>query len=178
MFALFDELQMLRVILIFVLHPFRLKLEIQGDLVSLIDHRAMASCHFARVKAHHAWNGRKVFFGVREDFIRCVRLGGICPKDDNMRKHLLIYEGFSRGVQSVNSRRCGQPRLKVVVREVAGVQELQELQNEKSESFPRALSFSEIAVFSEKSADRCREEPKRARAKILEDRPGSFERSS
>jgi hypothetical protein len=143
MFALFDELQMLRVILIFVLHPFRLKLEIQGDLVSLIDHRAMASCHFARVKAHHAWNGRKVFFGVREDFIRCVRLGGICPKDDNMRKHLLIYEGFPKVAQSV-SRRCGQARLKVVEEksrsadggEVTGVQELQELQNKKSESCP------------------------------------------
>ena len=135
MFALFDEFQMLRVILIFVLRLLCLELEVQGDLITLIDHRAMASGHFAGVEAHHAWNGRKVFFGVREDFIRCVWLGGICPKDDNMRKHLLIYEGFPKGVQSV-SRRCGQSRLKVVEEksrsanggEVTGVQELQELQ--------------------------------------------------
>ncbi|MEY2615803.1 MAG: hypothetical protein QOH78_1576 [Verrucomicrobiota bacterium] len=114
MFALFDELQMLRVILIFVLHPFRLKVEIQGDLITLIDHRAMASRHFAGVEAHHAWNGRKVFFGVRDDFVRCVRLGGIGPKDDDMRKHLVIYEGFPRVAQSVNLRRRGQARVKVV----------------------------------------------------------------
>ena len=50
MFALFDELQMLRVILIFVLHPFRLKLQVQGNLVTLINHRAMAWRHFAGVK--------------------------------------------------------------------------------------------------------------------------------
>jgi hypothetical protein len=114
MFALFDELQMLRVILIFVLHPFRPKLEIQGDLVTLIDHRAMASRHFADVEAHHAWNGRKVFCGVRNDFVGRVRLGGIGPKDDDMRKHLLIYEGFSKVAQSMNSRHRGQARVKVV----------------------------------------------------------------
>ena len=108
MFALLHELEMLRVILIFVLRPFRLKVEIQGDLVTLIDHRAVASRHFPGVEAHHAWNGRKVFFGVRDDFVRGVWLGGISPKDDDMRKHLLIYEGFSKVAQSVNSRSRGR----------------------------------------------------------------------
>ena len=48
MFALLHELEMLRVILIFVLRPFRLKVEIQGDLVTLIDHRAVASRRIPR----------------------------------------------------------------------------------------------------------------------------------
>jgi hypothetical protein len=148
MFALFDELQMLRVILIFVLHPFRLKVEIQGDLITLIDHRPMASCHFAGVEAHHAWNGRKVFFGVRDDFVRCVRLGGIGPKDDDMRKHLLIYEGFPGVAQSMNSRRWGERREELPAgKRALVVRGVQELQEEKIGIVPQGPHFLKQQCF-------------------------------
>jgi hypothetical protein len=62
-----------------------------------------------------------------------------------MRKHLLIYEGFPKVAQSVNSRRWGDRREELPAGKralvVRGVQEFRSCRRKKSESFPRALIF-------------------------------------
>src|ERR1700685_4224804 len=60
--ALFDELQMQRMSLIFILSLFRLELDVQPDLVTLINHPAMALHHLTGMEFDNAGNGREGFF--------------------------------------------------------------------------------------------------------------------
>jgi hypothetical protein len=70
--ALFDELQVQRMSLISVLSLFRLKLDVQADLVTLINHRAMAGNHLTGMKIDNARNGSEVFCCARKQFIRGI----------------------------------------------------------------------------------------------------------
>jgi hypothetical protein len=100
--AFLDKLQMHRMILIFILSLFRLELDVQRDLVSLIHHCAMAGYHFASVKLNNARNVCEVFLCPSEHFIRRGRDGRVSPKNNDMGKHLPLYEGFREEVQPGN----------------------------------------------------------------------------
>jgi hypothetical protein len=72
-----------------------------------------------------------------------------------MRKHLLIYEGFPKVAQSVNSRRWGDRREELPAGKralvVRGVQEFRSsgVAGGKNRNRSPGPSFSETAVFSE-----------------------------
>jgi hypothetical protein len=104
-FASFHKLQVLRMVLISILRLLGLKLNVQSDLVTLIDDTAMALRHPADVKTNNARNGRKVFLCVSDYLIRCVGVGGIGPKNYDVRKHSSFYGCFRRPGQPGNTLR-------------------------------------------------------------------------
>jgi len=79
-------------LLIIILRLLRLKLEVQSNLVTLIDDTAMATRHLAGVEVHNTGNGREVFLCASDHLLRSVGLGGVGPKNDDVRKHLVVYE--------------------------------------------------------------------------------------
>ena len=74
--------------LILVLSLLRLKLDVQSNLVTLIDHRAMAGRHLAGVEADHARDGSEVLPCALDHLIRGVGLVRVSPKNHDVRKHL------------------------------------------------------------------------------------------
>ena len=104
-FASFHKLQVLRMVVISILRLLGLKLNIQSDLITLIDDTAMALRHPADVKTNNARNGRKVFLCVSDNLIRCVGVGGIGPKNYDVRKHSSFYGYFRRPGQPGNTLR-------------------------------------------------------------------------
>lgn len=57
---------------------------IQGDLIGLVDNRALACRHFSDMKVCYAGNRFEIFFGSRKHFLNCVRFVRIGPKYDYM----------------------------------------------------------------------------------------------
>jgi hypothetical protein len=104
-FASFHKLQVLRMVVISILRLLGLKLNVQSDLITLIDDTAMALRHPADVKTNNDRNGRKVFLCVSDNLIRCVGVGGIGPKNYDVRKHSSFYGCFRRPGQPGNTLR-------------------------------------------------------------------------
>ena len=61
--------------------------QVQRDLIALIHDGARAGCHLADVKLQHARNDLEIFVRAGDEFLGRVRLRGVSPKDDDMRKH-------------------------------------------------------------------------------------------
>jgi hypothetical protein len=74
-------------ILIGVLSVFRLKLDVQTDVVTLINDGTMARRHQAGVKTDDSGNRREVFLCACQHFIRRVGYRRVRPKDYDMGKH-------------------------------------------------------------------------------------------
>ena len=85
--ALFHKGQMPGMDLILVLSLLRLKLDVQSNLVTLIDHRAMTRCHLAGVEADNARDGSKVLPCALDHLIRGVGFVRVSPKNHDVRKH-------------------------------------------------------------------------------------------
>jgi hypothetical protein len=92
-------------VLISILRLLGLKLNVQAHVVTLINDTAMALRHPADVETHNARNGREVFLCVSDYFIRCLGVGGIGPKNYDVRKHSSFYGYFSSPAQPGNTLR-------------------------------------------------------------------------
>ena len=84
------ELEMLRMDLVIVLRFFAREGGVQGDLVSLIHHRARTAGHFPDMEFHDARNVFEVFVGAGDDLIRRIGISRVRPENDNMREHGFI----------------------------------------------------------------------------------------
>jgi hypothetical protein len=89
--ALFHKFQVLRMILVFILSLFALELNVQRDLVRLIHNIAMASRHLTDMEIQNAGDWHQVLLGRADKLSRSIRLGGVGPKDDDVREHSATY---------------------------------------------------------------------------------------
>ncbi len=78
-------------VLVFILSLFALELNVQRYLVRLINNVAMAGYHLPNVEVQNTWDRCQVFLGRDDQLIWGVRLSGVGPKDNNVRKHPAIY---------------------------------------------------------------------------------------
>src|SRR5688572_13195662 len=94
---LLDEFDVLGMDLVVVLGLLGGEDEVEGDLVGLVDDRAMAFDHPANVKFFHAGDGLEVLLGAGDEFVGGHGVGGIGPEDDDVRKHFLhVSDGPKR----------------------------------------------------------------------------------
>jgi hypothetical protein len=82
--AVLDELQMLRMGLVFVFCFFIGEPDVQRDLIRLFDHGPVARNHFSHVKREHAGNGFQIFIGAGHHLVGGVGPGRIGPENDNV----------------------------------------------------------------------------------------------
>lgn len=61
--------------------------EVQRDLIRLVHHRAVAADHFAHVEVQHAGDRREILLSAGNQLIGGLRVGGVGPENDNVRKH-------------------------------------------------------------------------------------------
>ena len=83
-FTLLHELEVLRMVLIFILSLFALELNIQRYLVRLINNVAMAGHHLSNVEIHNTGDRCQVFLGCGDQLIRGVGRTGVGPKDNDV----------------------------------------------------------------------------------------------
>ena len=83
-FTLLHELEVLRMVLIFILSLFTLESNVQRYLVRLINNVAMASHHLSNVKVHDTRDRCQVFLGCGDQLIRGVGRTGVGPKDNDV----------------------------------------------------------------------------------------------
>ena len=58
--------------------------QVEGDLVGLVHHRAVARDHFPDVKVEDAGDGLEKLVGAGNEFIRGRGFVGLGPKNDNV----------------------------------------------------------------------------------------------
>lgn len=58
--------------------------EVEGDLVGLVHHGAMAGNHLADVEVEDSRDVPQILLGAGDEFIGGVGLGGIGPEDDDV----------------------------------------------------------------------------------------------
>ena len=108
--ALFNEFQMLGMILIIVLRPLRIKTDVQSNLVTLIDDTAMATHHFADVEVQNAGNRGEVFFCVSDHFIGSARIGrGPSKKSQRAKTFARLMSDFPGWRNLEMDRHMGAP---------------------------------------------------------------------
>jgi len=73
--------------LICVLRRFVLKLQVERDLITLVNHVPMTFHHPADVKTQHALDRPEIFFGPIHERIRGLWFLWIGEKNDDVRKH-------------------------------------------------------------------------------------------
>ena len=84
---LLDEFDVLRMDLVVVLGLLGGEDEVEGDLVGLVNDGAVAFDHAADVEFLHARDGFEILLSARDEFVGGHGVGGIGPKDDDVRKH-------------------------------------------------------------------------------------------
>lgn len=61
--------------------------EVEGDLIGLVHDGAVAGGHFAGVEVKRAGDGFEIFVHTLEESVGGGGIGGVGPKNDNVRKH-------------------------------------------------------------------------------------------
>jgi len=79
-----DELKVQRMNLVIILGLLAREDQIQGDLIALVHHRAMAGDHSPDMEVEQTWNGFQISFGPGQQGIGGFRVLRIGPKNDDV----------------------------------------------------------------------------------------------
>jgi hypothetical protein len=63
------------------------KNQVQGNLVRLVNYRAVAGRHFANVEVKHSGNLPEIFVSPGDQLVGGIGIGRVSPKDNDVRKH-------------------------------------------------------------------------------------------
>lgn len=85
--AVGDKFEVLGMDLVIVLGLFAGEDGAEGDLIGLIHDRAGAAHHFADMELGDAGDVLEIFISAGDDLVGSIGLGGIGPKNDDVREH-------------------------------------------------------------------------------------------